>query len=47
MVLVVSYGLAFALARYAPGRGAEVFADSGWYGAFERNLPRTTASSQL
>jgi len=39
IVLVVSYGLAYGLARYAPGRGAEVFPDSGWYGAFERNLP--------
>jgi small nuclear ribonucleoprotein (snRNP)-like protein len=39
IVLLVSYGLAYALARYSPGRGAEVFPDSGWYGAFERNLP--------
>lgn len=39
VVLLVSYGLAYALAAYAPGRGAKVFADSGWYGAFERNLP--------
>jgi hypothetical protein len=39
IVLVVSYGLAWVIARFAPGRGAEVFADSGWYGAFERKLP--------
>ena len=40
IVLVVSYGLAWLTARYAPGRGAEVFADSGWYGALERKLPK-------
>lgn len=40
IVLVVSYGLAWLIARFAPGRGAEVFADSGWYGALERKLPK-------
>ena len=40
IVLVVSYGLAWVIARFAPGRGAEVFADSGWYGALERKLPK-------
>jgi hypothetical protein len=39
IVVAVSYGLAWLIARYSPGRGAEVFADSGWYGAFERKLP--------
>jgi len=40
VVLVVSYGLAFVMGRYSPGRGAEVFPDSGWYSAFERGLPQ-------
>lgn len=40
IVLTVSYGLAWLVARFAPGRGAEVFADSGWYGALERKLPK-------
>ena len=40
IVLTVSYGLAWLVARLAPGRGAEVFADSGWYGALERKLPK-------
>lgn len=40
IVLLVSYGLAWLVARFAPGRGAEVFPDSGWFAAFERRLPR-------
>lgn len=38
-VLLVSYGLAALVARYGPSRGARVFPDSGWYAAFERQLP--------
>lgn len=39
IVIVTSYGLAWLVARYTPGRGAEVFPDSAWWGAFERQLP--------
>lgn len=43
MLLFVSYGLAFVVARFSPGKGAEVFPDSGWYAAFERRLPPNNA----
>jgi hypothetical protein len=40
VVLAVSYGAAWAVPRFAPGKGARVYPDSGWYGAFERRLPK-------
>lgn len=43
IVILVSYGLAWAMARFAPGRGAEVFPDSAWYSLFERRLPQKHA----
>jgi Family of unknown function (DUF6338) len=39
IVVVVSYGLAALVGRFAPGRGGRVVPDSGWYAAFERMLP--------
>ena len=39
IVLVVSYGSAALGAWLAPGKGARVYTDSGWYTAFERRLP--------
>ena len=47
IILTVSYGLAWLVARFAPGRGAEVFADSGWYGALERKLPKDHGVAQF
>lgn len=38
-VLLVSYGMAYGVGRFQPGRGPEVFPDSAWYGTFERKLP--------
>ena len=43
IVLVVSYGLAWALAANVPGKGPRVFPDSGWYAAFERKRPKDRA----
>jgi Family of unknown function (DUF6338) len=43
IVALVSYGLAWALATNAPGKGSRVFPDSGWYAAFERKRPRDHA----
>jgi hypothetical protein len=39
VVFLVSYGLAWLVATYAPGKGPRVFPDSGWYAAFERMRP--------
>lgn len=39
IVLALSYGIAYATARLSPGKGAKVYPDSAWYGAFERELP--------
>jgi Family of unknown function (DUF6338) len=39
IVLVVSYGIAWLVASYAPGKGARVYPDSAWYGAFEHDRP--------
>lgn len=43
VVLGVSYGLAWAVARFSPGKGAKVFPDSAWYANFERRLPKNHA----
>ena len=40
IVLVVSYGLAWAVAYLTPGKGPRVRPDSAWYGTFEHDRPK-------